>query len=50
LQVAEELKTVTFGELQEWARALWREGFGEVLVQGNFEEAEALQLVDKVAS
>jgi len=31
--VIEELKTVTFKELQAWTKMIWTEGFGEALVQ-----------------
>ena len=33
VQVIEELKTVTFKELQAWTKMIWTEGFGEALVQ-----------------
>jgi len=48
LEVLVELKKISFTDLQGWARTLWNEGFGEALVQGNFEEKEALAMVQRV--
>lgn len=49
-EVAAELARISFNDLQAWAGALWDRGFGEALVQGNFDEGEALAMVQRVES
>jgi insulysin len=43
-----DIDSISLAELQTWVKGLWRRGFGQALVQGNFGEEEALACAQKV--
>ena len=47
-ELRDATRKMTLPDLVEYANSIWASGRGEALVQGNFDEAEALRLVETI--
>ena len=43
------LDSITLPELQRWVKGLWKNGYGQALIQGNIDEEQALRCALEVA-